>query len=157
MQFSRGRRGFLRQTALVVGAFVVGIGRDDSVFAAGFCSFCGNKRCDDGQKRHCEDPDNAGLKLTWGAQGGGTCVECYDSEAARAAAGASGHGCHYCADVKCGYYLQAPGPEEPAVPPAVDAGVGCIDPHTGQFILWPEPGDCGDDRSPNQELPPGHR
>lgn len=156
VQFSRGRRGFLRQTALVVGAFVVGVGRNDSAFAAGYCSFCGNNKCNDEQKEYCEDPDNAGLKLTWAAQGNGTCVECYDSETARANAVASGEGCFYCQDVKCGYYIGPADGEETAVPPEVESGVGCIDPETGMLILWPEPGTPCDHRSPHWEPPHGN-
>ena len=141
---------FKRQTALVVGALVVGVGRREA-FAAGSCSFCGNKRCNHEQKRNCNH------SLTWAAQGGGTCVECYMTSSDRANAVASGHGCHYCVNVVCGYYVGTyDGEEEPAVPPVVEAGFGCIDPDTGDVTIWSEPGTPCDHRSPQSEtsVPP---
>ena len=150
---AKSRRGFLRQTALVVGAFVVGVGRNESAFAAGYCFFCSNK-CNDQQKKDCNA--NHSLTLTWAAQGGGTCVECYKSANDRANAEASAQGCNYCVNVECGYYRGTGDErEEPAVSSVVDAGVGCIDPETGYIILWSEPGTPCDNRSPHQELSHG--
>ena len=156
--YSSGRRRFLRRSALVVGAFLLGVGRSETAFGSG-CGSCRRKCTDEEKRNKC---NNA---LSWVSPLGRNCVECYKSASAVEKAEREKqrrrlpHACNYCENVLCSYSSGSSGGgddgDETAVPPVVDAGVGCIDPDTGAVIPWSEPGTPCDNRSPHDQLREG--
>ena len=144
--FSSDRRGFMRRAALVIGAFVIGVGRSESVFGAHTCTYC-RRKCTPRERNNCRH------FLTWSSPSGGICVECYESASDVDKALEKDLGCYYCENVTCGYYIarERGDDDETVVPPVVETGVGCIDPETGAVFAWSEPGTPCDDRSAAQE------
>lgn len=149
------RRGFLRNVALAVGAVLVGVGRNaqgvPEITMNPFCTECvrDNSECEDDEgRKRC--PRNS-VPLDWQTQGG-RCVECYESQAAADKAeqeakkpGSDGRpACNYCIGVRCGYYtgrgFQDKEREAWGTDPEDPLDLGCRDPDTGIYYLWPEPG-----------------
>lgn len=105
-QLSGGRRRFLRRTAMVVGAFLVGIGRTNTAFATTPACYRCNGDCSAEQVN--EDCDHA---LCWVHRNDSSvmCCECYrnaaDVQKAREEARARrlSDACFYCENVVCGY------------------------------------------------------
>ena len=94
------RRHFLRRAALVVGAFVLGVGRSEPAFGSGGCNFPA------GECSEAEINGECSFSLSWVVvRTGGSCVECYENAEKQAAAVASGEGCFYTDGIKCGYYI----------------------------------------------------
>ena len=104
------RRGVLRKSAIVVGAFLAGIGRAESAFGATaievnqYCSFAAGK-CSKDQKDACRHV--TGWNST---KGPGLCCECYESDAALATAVREfekwklENACWYSEGIVCGFY-----------------------------------------------------
>lgn len=146
---SLARRGFLRNVALAVGAVLVGVGRSAAqpiTRTTPDCGFCNGVECekvyDDRRNRIC--PKGRHVQLSWQSRGGGRCVECYNSEAAKVEAEERG-GCHHCINVDCGFDTSADpkGDKEReawGTDPEDPLDLGCRDPDTGIYYLWPEPG-----------------
>ena len=109
-QLSGGRRRFLRRTAMVVGAFLVGIGRTNTAFA-GNMPACYRCNGDCSPEQHAKD---CGHSLCWvhPDDTSVSCCECYDEEAdlRKAQAEAPKRGllaaCFYCENVVCGYTVK---------------------------------------------------
>ena len=76
------RRGVLRKSAIVVGAFLAGIGRTESAFGDTSTPNCTYfvRKCEDDEKKNCT------FNLGWNGRNGGLCCECYVSADARARA-----------------------------------------------------------------------
>ena len=149
------RRGFLRNVALAVGALLVGVGRSAAgITMSEHCVYC-NGKCSD---KSCPSPT---VPLTWQTDGG-SCVECYESEAARQEAKDEAlklklsDPCYYCVGVRCGYYAgpssggnNGLGQENP-LGVFHPIGAGCFDPATEETSPWSEPGDACTDREPEE-------
>ena len=146
------RRGFLHRSALVIGAFVVGLGRTESAFGEPTTKFvnCCNL---------CKDPTDCpckeGYLLDWRCLHNGKqwkCIECYGTDEVKQSA----YGCRdrrFCSQATCSRLEVVDGDQEGsewerAWGELDDIGAGCRDPETGDYIMWSEPGTPCDNRYP---------
>lgn len=158
------RRGFLHRSALVIGAFLAGLGRSELAFGCesmtvvACCMLC------------CRNDSTCTYRddrcVAWSCLSGGQawlCIECYDTAQTRQAAGgncdpAKG-GETWCSNVVCSKAVrksqdsQESSGWERAWSELDDLGVGCYDPATGDYIMWSEPGTACDIRSPVSSPP----
>ena len=152
------RRGFLRNVALAVGAVLVGVGRSAGAVPTTrtnqYCSSCSENEC---PGKVC--PKGRAVALTWQGFQGRQCVECYKSVAAKAEAEKE-RGCHYCINVECSFTRSRSDEDKEreawGTDPEDPLGIGCRDPDTGIYYLWPEPGTpCSTlDPTPTPDEPP---
>ena len=166
-----GRRGFLRNVALAVGALLLGVGRSAGgreVVTDQHCVYCNGKCCKKDKRCSCPPPT---VPLDWRTDGG-HCVECYESEADKAEAirgtremnrrdGRNRESCTYCTRVRCGYYRSdsngngSSGQFSYEDPLGVfdSIGAGCYDPVTRETSPWSEPGDACSDLDAQETAP----
>lgn len=152
---SLDRRGFLHRSALVIGAFLVGLGRTESAFAyregntfvTNCCSLC----CPDNSGCSCDE----NRRLLWVCRFNGAnwrCIECYRTTESKQQAGHCRNAA-LCPQVDCSKAERVgdeDSTEERAPWHGLDGaiGSGCTDPETGEYIPWAEPGTPCDDRDP---------
>ena len=155
------RRGFLHRSALVIGAFVVGLGRTESAFGTPtfhVVNCCGLCSSDD---RNCKCHENC--QLSWECEHKGAtwkCIECYKTAEFKRNAG----DCSVCSHVSCSRATRASEGHQRLDEESVgwerlwqgydEAGIGCYDPDTGAYIIWSEPGTACDSSSPGNPGPP---
>lgn len=161
------RRGFLHRSALVIGAFLVGLGRAEPAFgqdmtAVSCCILCcrNDPECKY-KKSHCV------VWHCWFEQKMWNCIECYDTARTRQAAGGNcdpnNRGQTWCSNVDCSKAEKKTGDlgrldggisaRERLWQSYDEAGIGCQDPETGEYIIWSEPGTPCDARDPGPPEP----
>ena len=156
---STDRRGFLHRAALVMGAFIVGLGRTESAFGGGTtyvvncCGLC----APDSDECKCEDD----FQLDWECDHEGEkwrCIECYNTAEIKRNGGSCWNRT-FCSQVVCSRATRAAGSQgggewERAWGELDDIGAGCRDPETGDYIMWSEPGTPCDNRDPVRSYEP---
>lgn len=156
------RRGFLHRSALVIGAFVVGLGRTESAFGTSTtyvvncCNLCKpySKSC----------PCTGGYILPWFCSLNGKqwrCIECYKTNAVEQSPLIEDKckDATYCSEATCSTVKAVGGGQKDSMWERAwghldDLGIGCYDPDTGAYIIWSEPGTACDSRSPGNPGPP---
>ena len=149
---STNRRGFLHRSALVIGAFLVGLGRTGSAsgvpttYVVNCCSPC---------KSVTDCPCANGYTLDWECDHDGkrwSCVECFPTIEIKRDAGTC-YNRTFCSQATCSRVEvvdrdQGGSAWERAWGELDDIGAGCRDPETGDYIMWSEPGTPCDNRDP---------
>lgn len=154
---SMDRRGFLHRSALVIGAFLVGLGRAESAFGVPTTRFvnCCNL-CKDNTACPCDN----GYLLDWKCDLHGekwNCIECYDTDEIKR----RGRDCTdrtFCSHALCSTVKAVAGDGGISARDRLwqsyeEAGIGCHDPETGEYIIWSEPGTPCDARDPGPPEP----